>query len=212
MTPQKATRYPICDIFSSLQGEGTWSGRPMAFVRAWGCPLTCTWCDEPLHRDPKSLKHMGAEKIFAQIKKLRPGHKNLLLTGGEPLALAHLEQLVDFFKQAGWWVAMETSGIGGVLPQNLDWITLSPKKNHSPPEEIYQAAHEIKYVVGATPSKKILREIHQRQESHANVWLQPRAKGNKIDPTAVARCVGMVMKSGGRLRLSMQMHKWIGMP
>ncbi|MGB4110545.1 MAG: 7-carboxy-7-deazaguanine synthase QueE, partial [Desulfomonilia bacterium] len=36
----------ISEIFSSLQGEGPWTGLPAVFIRLAGCvePL-CPWCD-----------------------------------------------------------------------------------------------------------------------------------------------------------------------
>lgn len=35
----------ITEIFSSLQGEGPYTGKSMTFVRFSGCSLGCRWCD-----------------------------------------------------------------------------------------------------------------------------------------------------------------------
>ena len=36
---------PIVEIFSSLQGEGIYTGEPTVFVRFARCRLNCAWCD-----------------------------------------------------------------------------------------------------------------------------------------------------------------------
>lgn len=38
-------RFPIVEIFESLQGEGFNTGMPAIFVRFGKCNLTCPWCD-----------------------------------------------------------------------------------------------------------------------------------------------------------------------
>ncbi|MBF0271777.1 MAG: 7-carboxy-7-deazaguanine synthase QueE [Magnetococcales bacterium] len=199
--------YPICDIFVSIQGEASWTGRPMVFVRAWGCPLSCPWCDEPLHRDPHARQLLTREAILAAVAQVAPGLFNVVLTGGEPLALPDLSGLVSAFQQNGYWVAMESSGQGGPLPDPpVDWLTLSPKTPL--PESFYQAANEIKYILGADSGSPAL--ILEQAARHPNVWVQPRARGDAPDPRAVARCLDLTLQAKGRLRLSLQTHKYIG--
>jgi organic radical activating enzyme len=38
-------RYPVVEIFDSIQGEGSMIGLPVTFIRLAGCNLTCPWCD-----------------------------------------------------------------------------------------------------------------------------------------------------------------------
>ncbi|MEO5339358.1 MAG: 7-carboxy-7-deazaguanine synthase QueE [Magnetococcus sp. MYC-9] len=208
--------YPVCELFASIQGEASWSGRAMIFVRFSGCPLACPWCDEPLHRDPAATRHLTAAEILAELRQADPGLFHVLLTGGEPLAVGGLEPLVAFLKGHGYWLAMESSGVGGPVPPGLDWLTLSPKT--SLPEPLFALADEIKYIVPATASERQDEEIQRRALSHANVWVQPRAEGGgeaghaAIDPRALHRCLSHIRRSAGRIRLSLQTHKWIGLP
>jgi hypothetical protein len=37
----------INEIFHSIQGESTHTGRPCVFVRLTACDLRCSWCDTP---------------------------------------------------------------------------------------------------------------------------------------------------------------------
>ncbi len=182
----------------------------MAFIRFFGCPLSCPWCDEPRHRDPATLRQLTVAEILAELERLGPPVPHVLLTGGEPLAVPGLPELVARLKEEGKWVAMESSGVGGQPPPGLDWLTLSPKT--SLPEGLYGVADEIKYIVGPELSAPREREIRDRAARHGNVWVQPRADGDTPHPLAVARCVRLVLSARGRLRLSLQTHKWIGIP
>lgn len=48
---------PIAEVFSSIQGEGTWVGTPMRFIRLAGCPVGKTasqkWEDIPEHKQTR---------------------------------------------------------------------------------------------------------------------------------------------------------------
>lgn len=203
-------RYPVCDLFVSVQGEGAWTGRVMGFLRFSGCPLACPWCDEPKHRDPAARRELTVAAMVAELERLGPGVRDILLTGGEPLAVPGLSGLVRELKARGYRLAMESSGVGGPLPDGLDWLTLSPKTEL--PEALLRRADEIKYVVGASLSPEREREIRARGASHGNVRVQPRADGARIPPEAVARCLELVLSARGDLRLSLQTHKWLGIP
>ncbi|MBF0624198.1 MAG: 7-carboxy-7-deazaguanine synthase QueE [Magnetococcales bacterium] len=202
--------HALCDLFASVQGEGEQTGRAMLFIRFWGCPLACPWCDEPRHRDPACRFDWTAGRIHDRLQELGPGIPHILLTGGEPLVAPGLNDLVAFFKERDYWVALETSGVGGVPPPGLDWITLSPKTRLS--EDWYRRADEIKYVLGPDPDPAAEAAIVERAARHPRVRVQPRAAGNRPDPRAVRRCLELVMAHGARLRLSLQVHKWLGVP
>ena len=209
--------YPLCDLVASIQGEGTWTGRAMFLLRFSGCPLACPWCDEPRHKDPHATRHLTAAAIVAELRRLDPHLSHVLLTGGEPLAVKGIFQLVDFLKDQGYWLALETSGVGGAIPFGLEWVTLSPKTPL--PEELFQRADEVKYVVDATPAHRQTLEIQQRALTHDNVWVQPRSEeipGHpgqwQLQPHALDNCLEHIKRSGGRIRLSLQTHKWLGLP
>ena len=121
----------INDIFYSLQGEGRNTGRAAVFVRFAGCNLRCPFCDTEFD----SYREMTDEEIITEIKELSSSgnsslftlHSSLLivLTGGEP-TLQVDEAFVDLLHQQGFEVAMESNGTRPA-PQNLDWLTVSPK-------------------------------------------------------------------------------------
>ncbi len=199
-----------CELFRSIQGEGHWCGRPMVFVRFTGCSLHCSWCDEPLHRDPKAAMRVQIEEMLERIQAFDPELKSVLLTGGEPLIQPYLLELIEALHHQGYWCAMESSGVGGEIPSTLDWITLSPKEILD--ERTYLLADELKYVLGADCPDALLREVQQRSRCHPLVSVQPMAVDGAMDREALALCHRLVMESGGRLRLSLQMQRWIGVP
>jgi len=83
----------LCETFVSLQGEGTYQGLPMFFVRVAGCNLRCRWCDTRYARE-----ELGQEATVGEILKAwrEAGSLPLVeITGGEPLLQ---EGVYDLFR------------------------------------------------------------------------------------------------------------------
>lgn len=111
----------INEIFYSIQGEGHFTGTPAIFVRFSGCNLKCEFCDTE-HEEGSLLSD---KEIMAEISKFPAKH--VILTGGEP-GLHITNDLVNILKEYGYFVQIETNGTC-VLPNNIDWVTCSPKEN-----------------------------------------------------------------------------------
>ena len=111
--------YRVNDIFYSLQGEGHNTGRAAVFIRFAGCNLRCSFCDTEFD----TYREMTAEEIVASISTYSA--RFVVLTGGEP-TLQVDEAFVDLLHQHGFEVAMESNGTRPA-PNNLDWLTVSPK-------------------------------------------------------------------------------------
>ena len=109
----------VNEIFYSLQGEGYYSGTPAVFVRLSGCNLRCPFCDTR----HESGREMSEKEIVEAVGQYPARH--VVVTGGEP-ALQLTESLVDALHAVGRYVAVETNGTHP-LPDNVDWVTLSPK-------------------------------------------------------------------------------------
>lgn len=202
--------YQVCELFASVQGEAGWTGRPMVFVRFSGCPLHCDWCDEPLHRDRAAQRLLSLPALLEEVRGVAAGIPSVLLTGGEPLLQPQLALLLAALKREGYWVAMESCGVGGAIPTGLDWLTLSPKTPLA--EEWFRAASEIKFVVAAKPGAGQLALIRHWMGIHQRVWVQPMAVHGDMDRQAARLCYRLVMESQGQLRLSLQTHRWLGVP
>lgn len=127
--------YKINEIFYSLQGEGSYAGQPMVFVRFSGCNLRCDFCDTP----HQTFKKLTALQILDNIRLAICSKLNTLihmpsahsipvcLTGGEP-TLQMDDYLLATLAVAGHPVHVETNGL--IVPPGLNLIqhiTISPK-------------------------------------------------------------------------------------
>ncbi|MCR4852149.1 MAG: 7-carboxy-7-deazaguanine synthase QueE [Prevotella sp.] len=182
--------YRVNDIFYSLQGEGHHTGRAAAFVRFSGCNLRCPFCDT----DFESFNEMTGEQIVAHISAF--ASRFVVLTGGEP-SLQVDESLVDQLHKAGFEVAMETNGTHA-LPQNLDWITVSPKG-----KTVVERCNELKVVFqGASPNvPDIVADYY---------YLQPCDTGDAVRNRAIVDACVEYIKEHPQWRLSLQTHKLTG--
>jgi len=106
VTPMRAERLRITEIFHSIQGEADAIGWPTVFVRLTGCPLRCVWCDT------EYAFHGGGwhaiDAILAEVA--RHGAHHVCVTGGEPLAQKRCLILLRKLCDAGYEVSLETSG------------------------------------------------------------------------------------------------------
>lgn len=125
--------FKINEIFLSVQGEGIHVGERTVFVRFYGCPLRCVWCDQP-----EALAHTGVgrfdavtpEGVLGRVRAY-PAVRRVCLTGGEPVIAptGPLLWLLAELKAAGYWISIETSGVRVVEPllPAIDFWTVAPK-------------------------------------------------------------------------------------
>ncbi len=120
----------IADLFYSIQGEGRLMGVPSAFVRTTGCPLRCTWCDS----DYTSWNPQGETMTVAQIlSRLAEFHtRHAVVTGGEPLIAAGIEDLCAGLRANGYHITIETAGVA-FKELACDLASVSPKLSNSIP-------------------------------------------------------------------------------
>lgn len=134
----------INEIFSSIQGEGQYTGTPSIFIRFHGCPVKCKWCDTPWtweadlnNKVPlQYLLKVPGQKLWAeatvdevietvQVQLTNTKVTHAVITGGEPLM--HLSDvstlLSSLYNNTGIQSAqMETSGAILLEKRWLDWL------------------------------------------------------------------------------------------
>lgn len=186
----------VNEIFYSLQGEGFHTGTASVFVRLSGCNLRCPFCDT----DHLSGMEMTEEEIVAKVCEFPARH--VVITGGEP-SLFLTETMVDLLHQHGKFVAVETNGTH-LLPDNIDWVTLSPKDAFvSQGTPVIEHCNEIKVVYDGSP----LHDYgHIRADHH---FLQPCDTGDSERNARIVSDAISYIQSHPQWRLSLQTHKII---
>ncbi len=212
----------VNEIFFSLQGEGSFTGVPAFFLRLQGCNLSCPFCDTKyaLHRaaehrlplnsvalfDPNKPKEAFAPVevpwLLDELAIKKSSYKPcVILTGGEPCD-QDITELIRSLRKENYSVHIETNGTRPIPDVEDLWITLSPKAK-GVLEENWSKASEIKLPVGdETDIKRYAARLSNIAPE--KVLLQPI----DTDKQATELCVRYCLKMNWRL--SLQMHKYIG--
>ena len=209
--------YAIKEIFYTLQGEGFHAGRPAVFCRFSGCNLwsgreqdrataACNFCDTDFvgSDGENGGKYPDVDAVADRIASLwprdQPENRFVVFTGGEPL-LQLDASLLDAMHARGFECAVETNGTLQA-PVGLDWITVSPKGIQ--PVNL-ERADELKLVY---PQASAPPERFTGYPARL-FFLQPMDGPRVAENTraAVDYC-----KAHPRWRLSLQTHKYLGIP
>jgi 7-carboxy-7-deazaguanine synthase len=197
-------KYPVMESFSTLQGEGYYSGTASFFIRLAGCDVGCVWCDVKESWTASEDQYRTCE----QITELTNGFlgKTVVITGGEP-AMYNLEPLIDALHQKGFRVHIETSGAYPVKGKP-DWITLSPKKFKKALAEVLQSANELKVVVFNKSDLEWAEDNAGKTGKDCLLYLQPEHSRH----TEMSELIVPYIIQNPQWRLSLQTHKFIGIP
>lgn len=210
-------KYPVNEVFTTIQGEAEFTGTPSFFVRLQGCDVGCPWCDTKytwtLENEQESIiakdvessafAFMSTEEITRQAVLSGVGH--VVLTGGEP-ATYDLTELTSSLLDHGLSVQIETSATYEINCHDSAWVTVSPKENmpggRSVLESCVKRANEIKYPVGKQAD---IKKAERYKRPGVKVWLQPLSMNKK----ATAICVEAAKEKG--FYVSAQTHKYLGL-
>lgn len=204
--------YPIHERFATFQGEGVHMGKAAFFIRTFGCPVQCPWCDSAgtwhPHWVPKDVQRMSPTELAKEARG--SGMGMVVITGGEP-TVYDLEPLTDALDEALLDVHLETSG-SFPIKGNFDWVTLSPKRWKLPLQSTVAEADEFKLIIEAPEDIGFYLELLQdlgynwREDSIHPVWLHP--EWSQRDNRVVLDAISTAVRLGeGVLRAGWQLHK-----
>jgi len=199
--------YPVHEMFHSWQGEGEHLGKSAFFVRLFGCPVHCPWCDSAgtWHPDyiPKSVDKLDAETIADTASLAEP--EFVVVTGGEP-AIHDLGPLTLALKKRGLKCHLETSGAFRIRGA-FDWITLSPKWQSVPLAASMEMANEFKLIVEEENSIEKWIEGLGESVNERSIWLHPEWSVRE-DSRILKTITEFVKKNGNPFRAGLQAHKY----
>lgn len=199
------TEFRIVEIFESLQGEGYNTGMPAIFIRFAGCNLNCVWCDTNF----RQYTRFTLEQLLTKVKQYTI--KNIIITGGEPTMVKALPELLLPLKQAGYYIAIESNGLGKVDPL-IDYIALSPKF-------CYQARYQ-KIVQPTASEVRIVAENHadflpfcqyiEQNIQAKRYYLSPCEKKGEFNMFETIELLGKINqnRNDNKWLLSIQTHKF----
>ena len=208
--------YSVKEIFLTLQGEGGQAGRAAVFCRFSGCNLwtgreqdrasaVCTFCDTDFvgTDGPGGGKFETAEALADAVEAAWTGggeNRLVVCTGGEPL-LQLDEPLIAALHTRGFSIAVETNGTLPA-PAGIDWVCVSPKADAPLAQTSGQELKLVWPQAGVDPARFEALAFER-------FLLQPMDGPDR--ETATRACIDYCL-SHPRWRLSLQTHKYLGIP
>lgn len=197
----------LVDAWWTFQGEGLHAGRRALFVRVPFCNLACEWCDTEFNKYKK-----WTEREFLDLAGSESG-RFAVVTGGEPMLNKQTPRIVSMLHNLGFKVAVESNGT--VEPNApFDFVTISPKRQSADKKMepyfvhplAWANADEFKYVVDRYFDFSILdrhTKLDFKRHSLSPEFGDFKANLNKIFD---------FIQKNPHWRISLQTHKWIGVP
>ena len=206
--------YSVKEIFKTLQGEGSQTGRAAVFCRFTGCNLwsgreedraaaICRFCDTDfVGTDGDGGGRFRTASDLADTISMTWGPENqrrfVVFTGGEPL-LQLDALLIALVRKQGFEIAIESNGTLPA-PNGIDWICVSPKAGTTLRQRQGQELKLVYPQAGLSPE----------QVEHLDFqyfFLQPMDGPDRARNTeaAIDYCL-----THPRWRISLQTHKLMG--
>lgn len=205
----------VHEMYVSVQGESTHTGRPCAFVRLTACDLRCSWCDTPYAFT--GGKKMSVEEVVAAVEQLRC--PLVEITGGEPLLQPDAIPLMQKLVAAGHEVLVETGGHLPIdkLPAEVVAImdvkcpgSGEAGKMHWPNLDALRPHDEVKFVIMDRGDYEYARKVVREHD------LASRTEAVLFSPVhgvlAAADLAKWMIEDHLPVRLQLQQHKFVWDP
>ncbi len=201
----------INEIFTSIEGETSYQGIPMLFIRFTGCNLRCKYCDT------KYAYEEGEEYTLNNLLKIveNSGLDYIHITGGEPLIQKSLIELLKAIK--GKKILIETNGSVDIRPFQFENTVLitdiktpgsgEADKNLFKNLDYLRKCDELKFVIVDKNDylwAKGLIEKHNLLEKGFVINLSPAIP--YLEPSELA---DWIVKDNLKVRFNLQIHKFI---
>ncbi len=206
----------VNEIFVSIQGESTRAGEPCVFVRLTGCNLRCSYCDTTYAYEEGTMMEIGT--IMEKVKGFR--YPLVEITGGEPLIQDETQRLISKLIDNEYTVLLETNGSKDISMVDRRCIKIMDIKCPSSGEQIHNdlknlnrlnQGDELKFVIADKRdydfAVETLALILADKRGFIHVNFSPCF--GRIEPQELSE---WILRDKLRVRLNMQLHKYIWPP
>ncbi len=202
----------INEIFHSIQGESTHTGRPCVFVRLTACDLRCTWCDTPYAFTEGSK--MTVDDVVTRVAGY--GCDLVEVTGGEPLLQRDVYPLMQQLLDSGRTVMVETGGHLSIkdIPSGVIRIvdvkcpgSGESDRNHWENLAIVTPTDEVKFVLRDRADYEFARDVVARHELVGRTAAVLFSPVHNILPAK--DLAAWMLEDRLPVRLQLQAHKFI---
>lgn len=205
---------PVHERFMTFQGEGVHMGKPAFFIRLFGCPVHCPWCDSAgtWHPDyiPAEVLKLSESELAQEADD--SGAEIVVITGGEP-TIHDLSPLCESLYRKGKHIHLETSG-SFPIRGDVNWITCSPKRWKHPLEEVVAATDEFKFIIESPEDIDFYLDLIRSkgycgenvEGNPQDIWLHPEWTHHQ-DQLVLTAISDAVKSGGGTFRAGWQLHK-----
>jgi 7-carboxy-7-deazaguanine synthase len=206
----------VLEVFHSIQGESTHTGRRCVFVRLGGCDLRCVWCDTKESWTGGAMTTIGA--VLDEVA--RHDCRLVEVTGGEPLLQPAALPLLAALCDAGYEVLLETGGhrdVSVVDPRVRRIVDMKPPgsgevaSNYLPNLGALRAGDELKFVVAGRDDYEWSRALLRRHALAPGVTVLFSPVHGVLAPGPLGRWV-VEDHLGPEVRVQVQLHKLLEMP
>lgn len=202
----------INEIFHSIQGESTYSGRPCIFVRLTGCNLRCSYCDT------RYAYEEGVKMEISEIINRVAVYECPLIeiTGGEPLLQSETPLLIYRLLENGYEVMMETNGsldISSVDGRCIKIVDIKcPTSSESDKNDLENLKRlnpkdQVKFVIGSRKDYEYAKETIEL--IHPGLPMDQILFSPVSGEMAPAKLAEWILEDSLNVRFHLQLHKII---
>lgn len=207
----------INEIFYSISGESIQSGFPAIFIRTYGCPLRCSYCDTSYSYEGSDYTEMSVMEIVKEVEQYTC--RRIILTGGEPLIQPDVHDLILQLLINGYTIEIETSGCVDITPYRnlydvivtMDWKGPSSKMHD---KMVYENLHKLrdcdvlKFVVGSIEDLEEMKTILHSAKPSCHIFVSP-----VLGSIQLQDIVNYILENNiQNVRFQLQIHKYIWDP
>lgn len=202
----------VHEIFTSINGETSYSGEPTTFVRLFGCNVKCKYCDQP--QKVKDRKKMSVKKVVEEVRKRMI--TNVCITGGEPLLQEEIFQVVYELCDLGYNVIIETNGTVPLddfsrRPYHYIMDVKTPSSgvdSHNKYDnlELLTPKDEVKFVIANREDYDFMKKVLKHYSTSAKVLVSPMFDKD-LKPVVGKELIDWIIEDKLNVKVQIQIHK-----